>query len=220
MFRADGKDNWIETSFCRSHRLRIIRLHCGWLPYSTRMDPGRWIFRSSLLGWVHFHQRGIKRRNFAVTSRRVLKARLGGWLLIVVAFKVYDMDRDGYISNGELFIVLKMMVGNNLKDQQLQQVIPWCCYSEWRLWIRRLWRPTRMGMGRFRLTSFVKWLPVRYDTYRPPVWLQDVVVSMTLEGVWTYRFGRVERIVRIPQSEGNVYHYLFKCCNKVYHVGC
>jgi serine/threonine-protein phosphatase 2B regulatory subunit len=38
------------------------------------------------------------------------------------AFKVYDIDRDGYISNGELFIVLKMMVGSNLKDQQLQQV--------------------------------------------------------------------------------------------------
>jgi serine/threonine-protein phosphatase 2B regulatory subunit len=27
-----------------------------------------------------------------------------------VAFKVYDMDRDGFISNGELFLVLKMMV--------------------------------------------------------------------------------------------------------------
>ncbi|KAL9045753.1 MAG: hypothetical protein Q9214_001260 [Letrouitia sp. 1 TL-2023] len=38
------------------------------------------------------------------------------------AFKVYDIDRDDYISNGELFIVLKMMVGSNLKDQQLQQV--------------------------------------------------------------------------------------------------
>lgn len=38
------------------------------------------------------------------------------------AFKVYDIDRDGYISNGELFIVLKMMVGSNLKDMQLQQV--------------------------------------------------------------------------------------------------
>ena len=38
------------------------------------------------------------------------------------AFKVYDIDRDGYISNGELFIVLKMMVGSNLKDNQLQQV--------------------------------------------------------------------------------------------------
>ena len=40
------------------------------------------------------------------------------------AFKVYDIDRDGYISNGELFIVLKMMVGSNLKDMQLQQVCP------------------------------------------------------------------------------------------------
>jgi serine/threonine-protein phosphatase 2B regulatory subunit len=41
----------------------------------------------------------------------------------VVAFKIYDMDRDGYISNGELFQVLKMMVGNNLKDAQLQQIV-------------------------------------------------------------------------------------------------
>ena len=32
-----------------------------------------------------------------------------------VAFKIYDMDKDGYISNGELYQVLKMMVGNNLK---------------------------------------------------------------------------------------------------------
>ena len=39
------------------------------------------------------------------------------------AFKVYDMDRDDYISNGELFLVLKMMVGNNLKDAQLQQIV-------------------------------------------------------------------------------------------------
>ena len=38
-----------------------------------------------------------------------------GSLLLLVAFKVYDMDRDGFISNGELFLVLKMMVGNNLK---------------------------------------------------------------------------------------------------------
>lgn len=40
-----------------------------------------------------------------------------------VVFKVYDMDRDGYISNGELFLVLKTMVGGNLKDQQLQQIV-------------------------------------------------------------------------------------------------
>ena len=60
---------------------------------------------------------------------------------------MYDMDRDGFISNGELFLVLKVsftslsltsffgvlivyerecvkaMVGSNLKDQQLQQIV-------------------------------------------------------------------------------------------------
>lgn len=48
------------------------------------------------------------------------------------AFKVYDIDRDGYISNGELFIVLKMMVGSNLKDMQLQQVYTPAICQEWR----------------------------------------------------------------------------------------
>ncbi len=41
----------------------------------------------------------------------------------VVAFKVYDIDGDGFISNGELFTVLKMMVGNNLSEVQLQQIV-------------------------------------------------------------------------------------------------
>ena len=50
------------------------------------------------------------------------------WILLAfvcwpVAFKIYDIDRDGYISNGELFHVLKMMVGANLKDAQLQQIV-------------------------------------------------------------------------------------------------
>ncbi|KAL2781854.1 calcineurin subunit B type 2 [Daubentonia madagascariensis] len=39
------------------------------------------------------------------------------------AFSIYDMDKDGYISNGELFQVLKMMVGNNVRDWQLQQLV-------------------------------------------------------------------------------------------------
>ncbi|CAK9294364.1 unnamed protein product [Gordionus sp. m RMFG-2023] len=39
------------------------------------------------------------------------------------AFKIYDIDKDGFISNAELFSVLKMMVGNNLKDAQLQQIV-------------------------------------------------------------------------------------------------
>ncbi|AMD19969.1 HCL182Wp [Eremothecium sinecaudum] len=39
------------------------------------------------------------------------------------AFKIYDIDDDGYISNGELFIVLKIMIGNNLEDEQLQHIV-------------------------------------------------------------------------------------------------
>mmetsp|Transcript_57991 Transcript_57991/g.66187 ORF Transcript_57991/g.66187 Transcript_57991/m.66187 type:complete len:164 (-) Transcript_57991:331-822(-) len=39
------------------------------------------------------------------------------------AFAIYDLDGDGFISNGELFSVLKMMVGNNLNDIQLQQLV-------------------------------------------------------------------------------------------------
>ena len=42
---------------------------------------------------------------------------------IEFAFKIYDIDEDGYITNGELFTVLKMMVGQNLTDLQLQQLV-------------------------------------------------------------------------------------------------
>ena len=60
---------------------------------------------------------------------------------LMFAFRIYDIDNDGFISNGELyqviqvqakkllfefflsFQVLKMMVGTNLKDTQLQQVV-------------------------------------------------------------------------------------------------
>ncbi|KAK6462062.1 protein phosphatase, calcineurin B [Scheffersomyces coipomensis] len=39
------------------------------------------------------------------------------------AFKIYDLDRDGFIGNGELFIVMKTMVGDNLSPNELQQVV-------------------------------------------------------------------------------------------------
>jgi hypothetical protein len=51
---------------------------------------------------------------FMLQRRGCRKTRCGV-TLTPVAFKVYDMDRDGYISNGELYLVLKQMVGNNLK---------------------------------------------------------------------------------------------------------
>jgi serine/threonine-protein phosphatase 2B regulatory subunit len=42
-------------------------------------------------------------------------------ILDTVAFQIYDIDNDGYISNGELFIVLKKMVGKNLSDEQVSR---------------------------------------------------------------------------------------------------
>jgi Ca2+-binding EF-hand superfamily protein len=38
-------------------------------------------------------------------------------------YRLYDVDGDGYISNMDLFHVLKVMVGNNLSDVQLQQLV-------------------------------------------------------------------------------------------------
>lgn len=39
------------------------------------------------------------------------------------AFKIFDIDNDGYISNGELFVVLKMMIGENISDNDLQDLV-------------------------------------------------------------------------------------------------
>ncbi|GKT34541.1 Calcineurin B protein like protein [Aduncisulcus paluster] len=39
------------------------------------------------------------------------------------AFKIYDLDKDGYISNKDLFLVVKTMVGSNLTEVQLQQIV-------------------------------------------------------------------------------------------------
>jgi len=39
------------------------------------------------------------------------------------AFGIYDVNKDGYISNGDLFQVMKMMVGDNLSEEQLQQLV-------------------------------------------------------------------------------------------------
>ena len=42
---------------------------------------------------------------------------------IEFAFRIYDVNNDGYISNADLFRILKIMVGDNLNDTQLQQLV-------------------------------------------------------------------------------------------------
>ncbi len=39
------------------------------------------------------------------------------------AFKIYDHDNDGYISNGDLFKTLKYLTGCSMNDLQIQQVV-------------------------------------------------------------------------------------------------
>lgn len=39
------------------------------------------------------------------------------------AFNIYDVNKDGFISNGDLFQVMQMMVGDNLTQEQLQQLV-------------------------------------------------------------------------------------------------
>ena len=38
-------------------------------------------------------------------------------------FRIYDIDNNGFISDVELFQVLKTMVGDNLKDFQIQEIV-------------------------------------------------------------------------------------------------
>lgn len=66
-------------------------------------------------GQVDFQEFILGTSQFSVRGDEEQKLRF--------AFSIYDMDKDGYISNGELFQVLKMMVGDNLKDWQLQQLV-------------------------------------------------------------------------------------------------
>lgn len=91
------------------------------------------------------------------------------------AFKVYDIDRDGYISNGELFIVLKMMVGNNLKDQQLQQIVD-----------KTIMEADLDNDGR-----------ISFEEFKKMVEGTDVSMSMTLGGLFLFR-----RCLRCPSVAG------------------
>lgn len=39
------------------------------------------------------------------------------------AFKIYDNDGDGFISNGDLFKTLKLLTGKSMNDLQIQQIV-------------------------------------------------------------------------------------------------
>ncbi len=41
----------------------------------------------------------------------------------VVAFKIYDVDQDGFVSKKDLSQVLKLMVGEHLNESQLSTIV-------------------------------------------------------------------------------------------------
>lgn len=73
------------------------------------------VFDTNGNGEVDFEEFIVGTSQFSVKGDEEKKLRF--------AFSIYDMDKDGYISNGELFQVLHMMVGDNLKDWKLQQLV-------------------------------------------------------------------------------------------------
>lgn len=111
---------------------------------TRRSGSGTVDFQEFVGGLSAFSSKGGREEK--LRCRWWFQAHMGRFADCSVAFKVYDMDRDGYISNGELYLVLKQMVGNNLKvsvghpayrrrwpdfwlsdsrlqDQQLQQIV-------------------------------------------------------------------------------------------------
>ncbi|XP_063712226.1 calcineurin subunit B type 2-like [Symsagittifera roscoffensis] len=73
------------------------------------------IFDSDESGEIDFKEFIQGMSQFSVKGDKTSKLKF--------AFKIYDIDKDGFISNGELFQVLKIMVGSNLNDVQLQQIV-------------------------------------------------------------------------------------------------
>eukprot|EP00744_Colponema_vietnamica_P014925 GILI01020898.1.p1 GENE.GILI01020898.1~~GILI01020898.1.p1 ORF type:complete len:178 (-),score=26.17 GILI01020898.1:608-1141(-) len=68
------------------------------------------------------HDQQINFRDF-VQALSVFSGRGSREEKLRFAFKVYDIDNDGFINNSELFEILKMMVGSNLSDTQIQQIV-------------------------------------------------------------------------------------------------
>lgn len=117
-----------------------------------------------------------------------------------VAFRIYDMDKDGYISNGELFQVLKMMVGNNLKDTQLQQIVD-----------KTIINADKDGDGRISFEEFcaVSRTPLGYFGAVTFLLMQPVVVKANVKRVTKQRL-----LLRLHGTEFE-FHAGVKGCQRV-----
>lgn len=129
----DGSGSLSKEEFMQIHDLQQNPLVQRVIDLFDSDGNGEVDFKEFINGISQFSVRGDKQAKLKCNQTSLLtyvrlltfckNISISLFLLRSVAFKVYDMDRDGYISNGELFAVLKMMVGSNLKDTQLQQIV-------------------------------------------------------------------------------------------------
>lgn len=111
------------------------------------------VFDDDGLGLIDFQEFIEGLSVFSGRSDMLLKLRF--------VFKIYDMDRDGYILNGELFLVLQMMVGSHLTPEQLQQLVD-----------RAIMENDQDGDGR-----------LSFDEFKAAVDLQSIAKSLTLHSL-------------------------------------
>jgi len=45
------------------------------------------------------------------------------WEKKIVLFEIYDIDKDGYVGNKDLFSTMKVMIGQDLSDSQIQNIV-------------------------------------------------------------------------------------------------
>lgn len=82
------------------------------LDKESSVDFNEFVGAASIFSSETVRQKKIKCRSFCLPLANEL-----------VAFDIYDLDSDGYISNGELFLALRIMSGDHLSPVELQQVV-------------------------------------------------------------------------------------------------
>eukprot|EP00126_Sphaerothecum_destruens_P007342 Sdes_comp19807_c0_seq4m11935 len=72
-----------------------------------------------------FEQQNLKRINFKLFAKTlsVFIPNRNPEAKLKLAFEIYDIDNDGFISPSDLLHVLKLMVGANISDEQLLQLV-------------------------------------------------------------------------------------------------
>jgi len=79
---------------------------------------------SSICSCVRFESDAGERVNFRqfIKTLAIFRPETQIEAKLKFAFKIYDVNNEGFVTPNGLFKVMKMMVGNNLKDDQIREI--------------------------------------------------------------------------------------------------